>query len=199
MKKKSRILFWAMLFGMILLFSGCGGGDEDPTLSSIAVTTPATKLVYYVGDSTLDISGLVVTGTYNNGTTKAETVSIANISGFDTTVAGSKTLTITKGGKTTTYIIEVKEVVAVTAKTLTRSLDILNLKQYSISIDVFGNKANKILFLDTNDVSPTEINVVSNKAETTELYVNLNITSIKIQAVDSQGNPLGSIKTITLP
>ncbi|MFA6376779.1 MAG: S8 family serine peptidase, partial [Candidatus Paceibacterota bacterium] len=39
------------------------------TLSSIAITTPATKLSYTVGDP-LDITGLVVTGTYSDASTK---------------------------------------------------------------------------------------------------------------------------------
>lgn len=36
---------------------------------SLAVTTPPTKTEYYVGD-VLDLSGMVVTATYNNGTTR---------------------------------------------------------------------------------------------------------------------------------
>lgn len=48
-----------------------GGGTPTPseqTLSSIAVTTPPTKTVYDVGDM-LDLSGMVVTATYSDGTT----------------------------------------------------------------------------------------------------------------------------------
>ena len=113
MKKKSKVLFWSMLLGMILLFAGCGGGgeegEEELVLSSIAITTPATKLVYYEGDSSLDTSGLVVTEIYNNGIIEITgPVSELNITGFDTTTIGKKTLTITIGGKTATYEIEVK-------------------------------------------------------------------------------------------
>jgi len=38
------------------------------TLQSIAITTPADKLTYNVGDA-LDITGLVITGTYSDGAT----------------------------------------------------------------------------------------------------------------------------------
>ena len=52
------------------------------TLQSIAITTPATKLSYTVGDA-LDITGLVVTGSYSDGSTKAEGITAANITGFN--------------------------------------------------------------------------------------------------------------------
>jgi len=80
----------------------------DNTLQSIAITTPVTKLSYSIGD-TLDITGLVVTGTYSDSSTKPESITAANITGFDsTTPAASQTLTITIGGKTTTYNVEIK-------------------------------------------------------------------------------------------
>jgi hypothetical protein len=86
------------------------GGYVAPvvTLESISITTPATKLSYLVNDA-LDISGLVVTGTYSDATTKVETIAVDNVTGFDSTViASSQTLTVTIGGKTATYTIEVK-------------------------------------------------------------------------------------------
>lgn len=79
------------------------------SLQSIAVTTPATKLSYKVGE-TLDISGLVVTGTYSDNTTKVETITASNISGFDSSkVAANQRLTITVNGKTITYTVQITE------------------------------------------------------------------------------------------
>lgn len=77
------------------------------TLSSIAITTPATKLSYFVGEP-LDITGLVVTGTYSDVSTKVETITTANITGFNSSapVAG-QVLTITIGEKTTTYTVDI--------------------------------------------------------------------------------------------
>ena len=76
-------------------------------LSSIAITTPATKLDYNTGDS-LDITGLVVTGNYTDGHSAILTITAANISGFDSTSAAeSKALTISVSGKTTSYNISV--------------------------------------------------------------------------------------------
>ncbi len=80
------------------------------TLQSIAISQPATKLSYTVGES-LDISGLVVTGTYSNNMTQTETITAANISGFDSsTPATSQTLTLTVGGKTTSYVVSINPV-----------------------------------------------------------------------------------------
>ncbi|MFL0196763.1 cell wall-binding repeat-containing protein [Clostridium sp. WILCCON 0269] len=81
--------------------------SETSTLNSIAITTPATKLTYSVGDA-LDITGLQVTGTYDDNTKVLQSVTAANVTGFDSSkpVTG-QVLTITVGGKTTTYTIDV--------------------------------------------------------------------------------------------
>ncbi len=83
----------------------------EVTLNSIAITTPATKLSYTVGDS-LDIGGLIVTGTYSDNSTKIETLTSSNVTGFNSAVpAVDQVLTITIGGKTTTYKINILAVV----------------------------------------------------------------------------------------
>lgn len=83
------------------------GGQSIATLTSIKITSPADKLTYQIGEA-LDLSGLVVTGSYSDGSTRTETVSAANVSGFDSATAGTRTLTITIGGQTTSYMITVK-------------------------------------------------------------------------------------------
>jgi len=78
-----------------------------PTLENIAITIPATKLAYKVGD-TLSIAGMVVTGTYSDATTKPETVGAGDVTGFNSAaVAATQTLTVTVGGKTTTYTVTI--------------------------------------------------------------------------------------------
>ena len=80
-----------------------------PILESIEITAMPTKLSYIVGDA-LDISGLVVTGTYSDGSTKIETITLEDITGFDSTTAfSSEVLTITIAGIFTTYEISVVE------------------------------------------------------------------------------------------
>ncbi|SPF43275.1 putative Tripeptidyl-peptidase I [Candidatus Desulfosporosinus infrequens] len=77
------------------------------TLQSIAITTPATKLNYNIGDS-LDITGLVVTGTYSDGSTEVESITAANVTGFNSTIAATnQVLTITESGQTVTYKVQI--------------------------------------------------------------------------------------------
>ena len=76
-------------------------------LKSIVITTPASKLSYTVGDL-LDITGLVVTGTYSNTSTSTISITSSDVSGFSSaSPAIGQVLTITSGGKTTTYTVDV--------------------------------------------------------------------------------------------
>jgi DNA-binding protein YbaB len=77
-----------------------------PTLQSIAITTQPTKTTYIKGEA-LDLSGLVVTGTYSDGNTKPETVTTANVSGYDKNTVGGQELTVTVDGKTATFSVTV--------------------------------------------------------------------------------------------
>ncbi|MDR0410901.1 MAG: bacterial Ig-like domain-containing protein [Treponema sp.] len=83
------------------------------TLQSIAVTSPPAKTEYAKGEA-LDLTGLVVTGTYSDNTTKAETVSASNVSGYNAGTAGTQTLTVTISGKTATFTVIVEAVASIT-------------------------------------------------------------------------------------
>ncbi len=81
---------------------------ESVAVSSVSVKTPPTKTSYYVGD-TLNTTGLSLTATYNNGTTK--TIN----SGFTcspTTLntAGTQKITVTYEEKTTSFSVSVQTV-----------------------------------------------------------------------------------------
>ncbi|PKL91097.1 MAG: hypothetical protein CVV21_09910 [Candidatus Goldiibacteriota bacterium HGW-Goldbacteria-1] len=81
--------------------------DIAPSLASIEITHPANKLVFNVGD-VLSITGLVITGTYTDGNTKQETVTLSDVTGFNSTVPFTgQALTVTVGGKTTSYSIDI--------------------------------------------------------------------------------------------
>lgn len=72
-------------------------------VTSLEIVTPATTRTFYVGD-TFSSAGLVVKATYNDGTTAnvSCTVSSPNM-----TTAGTKTVTVSYGGKSTSYTITV--------------------------------------------------------------------------------------------
>jgi hypothetical protein len=76
------------------------------TLVSIAITSPPIKTTYLTGED-LNLSGLEVTGTYTNNTTKTEVVSMDNVSGYDTNNEGQQTLIVTVDGKTASFTVTV--------------------------------------------------------------------------------------------
>ncbi|CAG9614130.1 3',5'-cyclic adenosine monophosphate phosphodiesterase CpdA [Bacillus rhizoplanae] len=78
------------------------------TLNSIDITKPPAKTVYRIGES-LDLTGMVVTGTYIDGSTRVEEVRPSDVSGFNSsTAAASQKLTVKVRGKTATYTVEIK-------------------------------------------------------------------------------------------
>ncbi len=80
----------------------------EPTISSIAVTTKPSKTSYYVGD-TLNTSGMVVTATYNDGSTEAITSGFA-CSPTTLSTAGTQAISVSYGGKTTSFTVSVTAV-----------------------------------------------------------------------------------------
>ena len=73
---------------------------------SIAVTTLPTKTAYQIGDA-LDVTGGVITVTYSDGRTATVAMTADMVSGFSSASAGTKTLTVTYGGRYTTFPITV--------------------------------------------------------------------------------------------
>ncbi|SCJ21137.1 Endo-1%2C4-beta-xylanase A precursor [uncultured Ruminococcus sp.] len=77
------------------------------TLESITVSGP-TKTEYEIGDE-LDLTGLVVTAHYSDGNEKVLSAGDYEVSGFDSSTAGEKTITVTYQDKTTAFTVNVKE------------------------------------------------------------------------------------------
>jgi len=99
-------------------------GDPDPggkTLKSIAVTTQPTKTVYNLNEP-LDTTGMVVTASYSDGSKEVVPAGAYTTSGFSSTTAGQKTVTVSYEGKTTTFKVTVNTTppVPVTGITLTK-------------------------------------------------------------------------------
>lgn len=81
------------------------GSNPTPLLLSIEITTLPTKLNYLVGEP-LDITGIVVTGSYSGGSSGVIPVTNANVTGFDSSAPfASQTLTVTVEGQTDSFNI----------------------------------------------------------------------------------------------
>ncbi len=80
-----------------------------PTVDSIAVNSTDHKTEYKVGEA-LDVTNLTILVTMSDTTTKTVPVTADMVGDFDTSTAGTKTLTITYQGKKTTYNITVTPV-----------------------------------------------------------------------------------------
>lgn len=81
--------------------------ENKTSLETIEIKSlPKTE---YIQGEPLDITGLVVEGTYSDGTKKVIDNNSLNLTGFETNKLGQQTITIKFNNKTTTYIITVKE------------------------------------------------------------------------------------------
>ncbi|MDR3123777.1 MAG: bacterial Ig-like domain-containing protein [Treponema sp.] len=71
-------------------------------LDRIAVTSQPKKIEYYTGEE-LDIAGLVVGGTWSDGSTAQVNITKDNLSGYDITRGEKQNVTVSYSGKTTTF------------------------------------------------------------------------------------------------
>jgi hypothetical protein len=74
------------------------GNDSTKTVASIAVTRQPSKKAYGIREP-FDTTGLEVTATYTDNTTGAVTIGESDLDYDFSTLGGSKTVTIYKGGK----------------------------------------------------------------------------------------------------
>ena len=82
---------------------------KEPALTGITVTAP-TKVEYWTGEE-LDLTGMVVTATYENETTAIISEGY-EVTGYEATKAGEQTITVTYGEFTATFTVTVAEAVA---------------------------------------------------------------------------------------
>jgi hypothetical protein len=89
------------------------GGDDPvspdgagPTLVSIAVERLPAKLVYSRGED-FDPAGLVISGTYADGSTRTEDLNSLIFSGYDKTSLGDQTVVVSLEGKSAEFTVRV--------------------------------------------------------------------------------------------
>ena len=136
---------------------------KDKSLASIAVKTNPTKTEYTQGDEALDLTGLVLTLTYDDDSKAEASYSEATkadfaTSGFDSSAAAeSQAITVTYGGKTTTFNVVIKAKVYfsafdVTSTGVTANTDNNN-GSYTATDGTWSVTGAKIQFTDSNSNS----------------------------------------------
>ena len=111
MKKVFAVMI--MLLSLIALV-GCISEEEptvvpEKTLVALSVKSAPTTSTYELGTAALDLAGLEVEAFYSDGSTAILTSSQYTISGFNGQQSGAQTITITSGGKTTSFVIVVSD------------------------------------------------------------------------------------------
>lgn len=155
---KKRILSACFAFILMLcpfILSACGDKDPEdttPTITKIEVVGEF-KTTYFVGED-LIIDNLEIKITKSDETTSNVALTSEMISGFDSTTAGEKTLTITYNEKTTTVAYTV---ISPTVKSIAISTSIKNAYFTGDILDLEGTKLNVVF----EDDSSASINVTS--------------------------------------
>ncbi len=116
MKKKkilAGLLGLALVFGAVTTLTACNNGNNDTPTEQVEVTVTGLE-VTASGEKVLQrgtytpSSSVKVTANYSDSTTK-DVTSSATFSEVDTLTYGSKTVTVSFGGQTATYSVEVEQ------------------------------------------------------------------------------------------
>lgn len=123
------------------------------TLLSVALTATPEKLTYLEAKDTLDVTGGKLTLYYDNDTTEEVALTTAMVSGFDNTVIGAQVLTVTYGGMTATYAVEIlaKTAARLEVTTLPGKLSYLEAKD---ALDLSGGEVTVYYDNDTQETLP---------------------------------------------
>ena len=188
-KRIIEVALCAMLTASVFISckNDSSSNDDTPTLSSIAVKTNPTKTEYTVGD-TADYTGLVITLTYSDSSTKDVTYSSGDSSfvfaGFDSSAAAeSQTITVSYGGTTTTFTVKISA--ASSQKTLS-----------SIAIDSSVTASNTCKVGESPDPTGLVLKLTYSDSTTdTVAYSSSNASDFTFSTVDT--STVGT-KTLTI-
>ncbi|MBQ3920531.1 MAG: bacterial Ig-like domain-containing protein, partial [Oscillospiraceae bacterium] len=171
---------------------------REPDVASITILSKP-KTAYFVGDE-LNITGGRINVKYENNTTKTVNITADMISGFDTSTAGQKDVTVTYGGKTAVYQITVT---AVKAVSLTVSKMPAKIRYYTgDELDITGAKItvrynnSKTEIFDMTDamVSGFDSSTAGSKRVTVTFegvsgYINLTVIALAVNSIKLEKAP----------
>ena len=143
---------------------------EQVALSSIAVATMPSKTYYYAGE-TLNTAGLTLKATYNNGSTKTITEGFTCSPTKLNTVNHSQPITVSYGGKTATFTVNVNEfyvksIEIASAPTKTAYFVGDTLDTTGLKIKVFYNSGASKVFDTGFTCTPTTLNTAGTQTIT---------------------------------
>lgn len=154
--------------------------EPEATLESITVTSLPSKTEYYLGEQ-LNISGLKITGHYSDGTDME--VLDYTVDGFDSDTVGVKTITVSSGGKTDTFEVEVfespaaalakaKENAIAEIEAYYNAIDTSNMSETQIAALLRAKQAAIAAINSATSVDEVNAAVVNGKAEMDNAVVN---------------------------
>ena len=167
-------------------------------LKSITITGNPVKTNYIVGE-TLDTTGLVISGTNADGTLEIQPYTLSDISGFDSTTAGTKTITITIYGRVCTYNITVTDSILSANAVLIKKIDFLKLKQYNFNITVANNSIVKLVMTtDAGGITPSVLTITNLTTGNRTITMDYIVSKVTMRAFDINGNQVGLEKVVIL-
>ncbi|MGN9152757.1 bacterial Ig-like domain-containing protein [Bariatricus sp. HCP3S3_E12] len=180
---------WTELISILRNGSSGGGSGETVTLQSISATYTGGDVA--VGTALTSLTGITVTAHYSDGST-------ANVTGYTlsgTIAEGSNTITVSYGGKTTTFTVvgkmETKEIIFVQGSEGSFYLNTKNLSRIS-AVQTEGNTALGVS--DGSKYYPIDIPSGANtlKIVCPDLIPGINLYNIgKSRLLDSGWQTLG--------
>ena len=112
---------------------------EPPVATTLSINTLPQKTTYYIGEE-LDITGLSLTLTYSNNSSEIISTGF-EVDGFDSSTAGTKTLTVRYGALANTFTVTVKSIPVSeeTAQLIVSDSVTLAGKEISVTLSIRNN------------------------------------------------------------
>ena len=85
----------------------CNACDYSRTAIGLSIPQLPEKLGYVLFEDALDVTGGQLQVTYDDSSVCTTAITLDMVTGFDNTIIGVQTLTVTYGGLTTTYMVEI--------------------------------------------------------------------------------------------
>ena len=128
----------------------------NASVSTIDVSTKPNKTTYIQNYEDLDLTGGKITVTYDDGTITELDITPDMVTGFDNSSLGTKTITVTYGGKTATFDVEIIEKSLVGIEGITPPTKTEYIQNYE-DLDLTGGK----ITIKYDDESTEEIDITT--------------------------------------